>query len=132
MPRFRHRCVHVGVLSLRSRTTSLVTGGDNALSLKDLLDKHRHANAAYVLGSLETVTVLTHLLEAALLHGYRLADKDVRNTVLVVATQLALRPENRILFLETGCVHAFGAGSVASWCDGDQPPPPHTRVNTLY
>ena len=78
--------------------------GDSALSLKDLLDKHRHANAAYALGTHETVNTMTHLLESMLLRGYRQADKDVRNTLVVVATQLALRPENRILFLEAGCV----------------------------
>jgi hypothetical protein len=41
-------------------------------------------------------------MDTIITNGYRAADKQVRNALLVVATLLARRQENRILFLETG------------------------------
>ncbi len=76
--------------------------GDVALSLTALLDKHRAANAAFVLGVHDTVAILARLMDTIITNGYRAADKQVRNALLVVATLLARRQENRILFLETG------------------------------
>ncbi len=77
---------------------------DVALSLSDLLDKRRHANAAYVLGNLDTANAFRVLLYRTLVDGNRKADKELRNTVLVVATLLVKRKENRAVFLESGCV----------------------------
>lgn len=78
--------------------------GDVSLSLKDLLDKRRHANAAHWLGNAETVAAFSVLLQRTLVAGNRKTDKQLRNTVLIVATLLAKRKENRILFLEGGFV----------------------------
>jgi hypothetical protein len=76
--------------------------GDVSLSLKDLLDKRRHANAAYALGTLEAVVALKTLLQRVLADGNRKSDKQLRNTTVIVATLIAKRKENRILFLEAG------------------------------
>jgi hypothetical protein len=76
--------------------------GDVSLSLKDLMDKRRHANAAYTLGTSDAVIALKTLLQRTLADGNRKSDKQLRNTAVIIATLLAKRKENRVLFLEAG------------------------------
>ena len=83
-----------------------------SLSLKDLLDKRRTSNASFQLGTLPTVNALKVMLHRALAGGHRKSDKELRNTVLIIATLLARRKENRIMFLEAGCVGRGGRREV--------------------
>lgn len=55
-----------------------------------------------MLGTLEVANAFRVLLHRTLAEGNRKSDKELRNTVLVVATLLVKRKENRAVFLEAG------------------------------
>lgn len=89
----------------QERVTAAANGsyGDAALTLDALLHKHRHGNALRMLGTEFDVRVLANVLESCLvLQGCTQADREFRNDVVVVASLIASRQENKPFFASTG------------------------------
>ncbi len=89
----------------QERVTAAANGsyGDAALTLDALLHKHRYGNALRMLGTEFDVRVLANVLESCLvLPGCTQADREFRNDVVVVASLIASRPENKPFFASTG------------------------------
>lgn len=76
--------------------------GEICISLSALLKKHRAANAAFLLGNEQSVVTITSIFERLLLFGFKKADKELRNEVLVVATLVAERKASVPLFVNSG------------------------------
>lgn len=80
------------------------TGSTLARTRFELMSKHRHGNALFVLGNTDTIALLKRFLKKMLQHGYRLEDKQLRNEVVIVASILAQRKPCAKKFMETGFV----------------------------
>ena len=103
----REEVVSVGIEVLwnlleHSWASLQVSRGGVALTLSALLDKHRYANAAYQLGTLDAFTNLQVLFDRLIEHGYRAREKAMRNDLIIIFTLLARRPANKRLFVQTG------------------------------
>jgi hypothetical protein len=107
------------------RVTAAANGsyGEASLTLDGLLHKHRYGNALRMLGTEFDVRVLGNLLESCLvLRGCTQADREFRNDVVVVASLIATRPENKPFFASTGflavLLHIATAAEAASSSGG--------------
>jgi hypothetical protein len=98
----------------RSNAAASGPHGSSALSLTELLDKHRDANAAKLLGNPGDIHVLCTLLRECILQGTTQADKEFRNDVLVVSSLVASKPENRPYFAATGFLQLLLDASTAA------------------
>ena len=89
--------------NLVDHTNEAVRRAPIAASLGQLLTKHRHNNAVYILGQPEHLAVLLGLLQRLLTDdGYRQTDKELRNDVLVLCCKLADRASHHAAFVATG------------------------------
>jgi hypothetical protein len=91
--------------------------GEAALSLVELMDKHRMSNAVRILASPVDMLAVRTLLERAILFGSTQAEKELRNDVLSVATLIARKPENRPVFASTGLLDVLLCYATAAETD---------------
>lgn len=95
--------VSIGCLwNMLEHSNAQLQGGDVALSLTGLLDRRRHTSAQYQMGSQGAIAALCAAFERLLVWGMRESERSLRNQVLIVASLVARRPENRRWFIETG------------------------------
>ena len=97
-----------------------------ALSLPQLLRKHRAANAAHVLASGAALGVLRSLFSRAVQEGSSTVDRALRNEAVVVATVLARTPSPPIDAPPDGADEAEAHGSASR--DGPRPAVPRPTL----
>ena len=95
-------CIDI-IWNLLETSSNVLMDRDNiATTRAKLIEKRRNTNCLKVLGVPKTLNVLRRLLEQSMVSGFRAVDKELRNNVLVVASILARRQENHMLFITSG------------------------------
>lgn len=70
--------------------------------------------ARETVGSFHYVSVLHRLLHSALVHGYKLKDKEFRNDIVAVCTLVAEDPDNHQFFFKTGLTELLFIAAVGT------------------
>lgn len=96
--------------------------GPAAKSRTSLIHKARKSNAAFALSTWDGVYTLREIVQDLLVHGFRKKDKELRNEVIIVASQLTSNKRSHALFRQTGMLSVllrYATAIETGLADGD-------------
>ncbi|CAN0179311.1 unnamed protein product, partial [Discosporangium mesarthrocarpum] len=81
--------------------------GPPGASRTELISKARKCNAAFSLCTPTSMLALRDVLEALLVNGFRIKDKELRNEVVIITSQVARNSRSHKLFRTTGMLQVL-------------------------